>query len=234
VTRYSRPGQVAAARGYAVLYPNYRGSTAYGVEFSKLGQTDAAGREFDDLVDAVEHLVAIGVADRDRVGITGGSYGGYATAWCATRYTEHFRAGVMFVGISNKLSKALTTDIPVEDRMVHTRFDPWTRWQFSLERSPIFHAEQSRTALLIAGGTADTRVNPAQSVQLYRALQLIGKTPVRYVRYPGEGHGNRNAAARDDYARRLMRWMDHFVRDKRTDLPPYELDLDLPEEDTEE
>jgi len=78
---------------------------------------------------------------------------------------------------------------------------------------------------VIAGGTADKRVHPSQSLQLYRALKLIGKTPVRYVRYPGEGHGNRRAAARDDYARRLMRWMDHFVKDKSTDLPPWGLDL---------
>jgi dipeptidyl aminopeptidase/acylaminoacyl peptidase len=231
VTRYSRPGQIAAARGYAVFYPNYRGSTAYGVAFSKLGQSDAAGKEFDDLVDAVEHLVSIGVADKDRVGITGGSYGGYATAWCGTRHTEYFRAGVMFVGISNKITKALTTEIPLEDQMVHTRFDPWTKWQFSLERSPIYHAERSRTAMLIAGGTSDSRVHPEQSLQLYRALKLIGKTPVRYIRYPGEGHGNRNAAARDDFARRLMRWMDHFVKDKQTDLPPWELEVDLADED---
>jgi dipeptidyl aminopeptidase/acylaminoacyl peptidase len=231
VTRYSRPGQVAAARGYAVLYPNYRGSTGYGVEFSKLGQSDAAGKEFDDLVDAVEHLADAGIADRDRVGITGGSYGGYATAWCATRYTDHFRAGVMFVGISNKITKALTTEIPLEDQLVHTRFDPWTRWQFSLERSPIYHVEKSRTALLIAAGTDDRRVHPSQSLQLYRALKLIGKTPVRYVRYPGEGHGNRKAAARDDYARRLMRWMDHFVKDRQSDLPPWELEIDLPDDE---
>jgi dipeptidyl aminopeptidase/acylaminoacyl peptidase len=234
VTRYSRPGQIAAARGYAVLYPNYRGSTAYGVAFSKAGQSDAGGKEFDDLVDAIEYLVSIGVADRDRVGITGGSYGGYATAWCGTRHTEYFRAGVMFVGISNKITKALTTEIPLEDKMVHTRFDPWTKWQFSLERSPIYYAERARTAMLIAGGTKDSRVDPAQSLQFYRALKLIGKTPVRYIRYPGEGHGNRNAAARDDYARRLMRWMDHFVKDKQTDLPPWELEIDLGDDDDED
>jgi dipeptidyl aminopeptidase/acylaminoacyl peptidase len=236
VSSYSRPGQLAAAKGYAVFYPNYRGSTGRGVAFSKLGQGDAAGKEFDDLVDAVEHLIAEGIVDRERVGITGGSYGGYATAWAATRLTEHFRAGVMFVGISNKLSKGLTTEIPVEDRLVHTLFDPWTRWQFSLERSPIYHVEQSRTALLIAGGTADSRVHPSQSLQLYRALKLIGKAPVRYVRYPGEGHGNRRAAARDDYARRLMRWMDHFLLDDTQELPPWDLGLgeDSEEEDDEE
>ncbi len=227
VTSYSRPAQLAAAQGYAVFYPNYRGSTGRGVAFSKLSQGDAAGAEFDDLVDAVDHLVAIGVADKDRVGITGGSYGGYAAAWCSTRYTERFRAGVMFVGISNKVSKGLTTEIPIEDVMVHTRFDPWKNWQFSLERSPVYHADKSRTALLIAHGQADTRVHPAQSLQLYRALKLIGKTPVRYIRYPGEPHGNRRAASRDDYTRRMMRWFNHFLLTDSRELPDW--DLPLPE-----
>ncbi len=129
LSNYSRPGQIAAARGYAVLYPNYRGSTGRGVAFSKLSQGDAAGKEFDDLVDAIDHLAQVGIADPDRVGINGGSYGGYATAWCSTRYSDRFRAGVMFVGISNKLSKGWTTEVPVEDDLVHTRFEPWTRWE---------------------------------------------------------------------------------------------------------
>ncbi len=224
LSRYSAPGQLAAARGYAVFYPNYRGSTGRGVEFSKLGQSDAAGKEFDDVVDAVDALVAAGIADNDRVGVTGGSYGGYATAWLATTYSDRFQAGVMFVGISNKISKGMTTEIPVEDIMVHARFAPYTNWQFSLERSPLYHVEKCRTPMLIAGGTADSRVHPSQSLQFYRALKLIGETPVRYVRYPGEQHGNRRAASRDDYARRLMRWMDHFVKEGNTELPPWDLD----------
>ncbi len=234
VTSYSRPAQLAAAHGYAAFYPNYRGSTGRGVAFTKLSQGDAAGAEFDDLVDAVDHLVAIGVADKNRVGITGGSYGGYATAWCSTHFTERFRAGVMFVGISNKLSKGLTTEIPVEDVMVHTRFDPWTKWQFSLERSPVYHADKSRTALLIAHGQADTRVHPAQSLQLYRALKLIGKTPVRYIRYPGEPHGNRRAASRDDYTRRMMRWFGHFLLTDSRELPDWDLPVPLGQDEEDE
>ena len=227
VTSYSRPSQLAAGRGWAVFQPNYRGSTGRGVAFSKLGQGDAAGPEFDDLIDGVDHLVSTGVADQDRVGVTGGSYGGYATAWCSTRFTERFKAGVMFNGISNKHSKALTTDIPVEDRLVHTLYDPWTRASFALERSPLHHAEQSRTPLLILGGINDTRVHPSQSLQLYRALKLIGKTPVRFVRYPGEPHGNRRAASRDDYSRRLMRWMEHFVLEGEGALPPIDIERDV-------
>lgn len=232
LTAYSRPGQLAAAAGFAVLYPNYRGSTGRGVAFSKHGHGDAAGKEFDDLIDAIDHLVAEGIVDADRVGVTGGSYGGYATGWLSTRYSERIRGGVMFVGISNKLSKGFTTDIPIEDQMSHTLFEPWTRWQYGLERSPLFHAEKSRTPLLIAGGTADTRVHPSQSLQLYRALKMMGNAPVRYVRYPGEPHGNRRAASRDDYVRRVMRWMIHFVRDGGTELPPQEVPYDFPADES--
>jgi dipeptidyl aminopeptidase/acylaminoacyl peptidase len=234
LTSYGSPAQLAAAQGYAVFVPNYRGSTGRGVAFSKLSQADAAGAEFDDLVDAVDALVEAGIADGDRVGITGGSYGGYATAWCSTRYSDRFKAGVMFVGISNDLSKGLTTEIPIEDKMVHTLADPWTKLDFRLERSPISYVAQSRTAILIAGGTADSRVHPSQSLQFYRALKLLGKTPVRYIRYPGEGHGNRRAASKDDYARRLMRWMDHFVKEGNTELPPWQLDYGHDEAAVEE
>jgi dipeptidyl aminopeptidase/acylaminoacyl peptidase len=223
LTSYASPGQLAAGQGWAVFYPNYRGSTGRGVAFSKLGQGDAAGKEFDDLIDALDALVAAGIVDNNRVGVTGGSYGGYATAWLSSRYSARFKAGVMFVGISNKTSKGMTTEIPIEDIMVHTLYQPYTRWQYGLERSPIYWVEHVQTPLLIAGGSADSRVHPSQSLQFYRALKLIGKTPVRYVTYPGEGHGNRRAAARDDYARRLMRWMEHFVIEGKTELPPWEL-----------
>jgi dipeptidyl aminopeptidase/acylaminoacyl peptidase len=223
-TNYSNPGQVAAAQGYAVFYPNYRGSTARGVAFSKLGQADAAGAEFDDLVDAKDYLVDSGLVDEDKVGITGGSYGGYASAWGATAQTEHFAASVMFVGISNTISKFGTSDIPQELMLVHSRKWPWDDWQFALERSPIYHAEKSRTPILIMHGEADTRVHVAQSMELYRILKVQDNTPVRMVTFPGEGHGNRNATSQREYTMRLMRWMDHFLKDGKDELPDVELD----------
>ncbi|MBX3744531.1 MAG: S9 family peptidase [Verrucomicrobiae bacterium] len=224
VTSYSLPGQVAAARGFAVFYPNYRGSTGRGVPFSKLGQGDAAGREFDDLVDGVDHLITIGLVDRARVGVTGGSYGGYATAWCSTRYSDRFAAGVMFVGISDKISKFGTTDIPDEEYLVHARKRPWEDWRFQLERSPIYHAGNSRTPLLILHGAADPRVHPAQSLEMYRHLKLRSQAPVRLVLYPGEGHGNRRAAARYDYHLRMLRWFEHYLQGPGGAMPPYDLD----------
>lgn len=228
VTSYSQPGQLAAARGFAVFYPNYRGSTGRGPAFAKLGQGDAAGREFDDLVDAVDHLIATGLADGKKVGITGGSYGGYATAWCSTRYSDRFAAGVMFVGISDKVSKVGTTDIPDEEFFVHARKRPWESWQFLLERSPIYHTASARTPLLILHGKDDPRVNPGQSRELHRHLKLRGQAPVRLVLYPGEEHGNRKAAARYDYNLRLLQWMEHYLIGPGGTPPPYTLDYALP------
>ncbi|HUE88853.1 MAG TPA: S9 family peptidase [Vicinamibacterales bacterium] len=227
-TTYANPGQVGAAQGFAVFYPNYRGSTGRGVEFSKLSQGDPAGKEFDDLVDAVDHLVAAGLAARAKVGITGGSYGGYATAWGATYYTERFAAAVMFVGISDKISKVGTTDIANEEYQVHARKRPWEAWDFFRERSPIYHAGKSRTPTLILHGTADPRVHPTQSLSLYRYLKLHGQVPVRLVWYPGEGHGNRRAASRLDYNLRLMRWMTHYLEGPGGEPPSPALDYRAP------
>jgi dipeptidyl aminopeptidase/acylaminoacyl peptidase len=227
-TGYGNPGQFGAAAGFAVFHPNYRGSTGRGVAFSTLGQADAAGKEFDDLVDAVDHLVNIGLVDTKKVGITGGSYGGYATAWASTYHTERFAAGVMFVGISNKVSKIGTTDIAEEEYLVHARTRVWENWEFFLQRSPVYHAAKSRTPLLIMHGKDDPRVHPTQSLELYRHLKLHGKTPVRLVWYPGEGHGNRRAAARLDYSLRMLRWFEHYLQGPGGAPPPPELEYERP------
>ncbi|PHR64994.1 S9 family peptidase [Pseudidiomarina marina] len=221
--RYGSPVKYAAQQGYALFFPNYRGSTGRGVEFSKLGQNDYAGKEFDDLVDGKDHLVEMGLVDEKKVGITGGSYGGFASAWGATALTEHFAASVMFVGISDNISKFGTTDIAKEMHAVHARSYPWEKWQWYLERSPIYHAEKARTPILIMHGKEDTRVHPSQSMELYRYLKTHGNVPVRLVLYPGEGHGNRRVAAQLDYSMRLMRWMQHFLVEGNKEAPAHEL-----------
>jgi dipeptidyl aminopeptidase/acylaminoacyl peptidase len=224
MTRYSSPGQVFAARGYAVVYPNYRGSTGRGVEFSKLGQHDYAEEEFNDFVDVKRHLVNEGLVDPDRVGITGGSYGGYASMWSASALTEEYAASVAFVGISDQISKFGTGDIPYEMHNVHALAWPWDDWMWLLKRSPIYHAGKTKTPLLIMGGDKDPRVHPGQSLEMYRFVKIRTDTPVRLVIYPGEVHGNRNTAAQYDYSLRLMRWMDHYLKGPGGEPPPYELD----------
>ncbi len=212
ITGYSDPGQVAAGDGHFVFYPNYRGSTGRGIEFAKSSQGDMAGAEFDDIVQGVDQLTAEGIADSARVGVTGASYGGYATGWMATRYTNRFAGGVMFVGISDNISKWGTSDIPEELYLVHARQRIWSDFEKFLERSPIYYAGRANTPLLIMAGKDDTRVDPSQSYELYRHIKTRTDTPVRLVLYPGEGHGNQNATARYDYNLRMMRWFNQYLK----------------------
>jgi dipeptidyl aminopeptidase/acylaminoacyl peptidase len=226
LTGYSMPGQMGAAGGFMIFYPNYRGSTGRGEQFAKSSQGDPAGLEFDDIIDGIDYLINNGMVDKNKVGVTGGSYGGYATAWMATRHTERFAAGVMFVGISNNLSKWGTSDIPEEMFLVHSRKRIWDDYQFFLERSPIYYAGQAKTPLLILTGAGDTRVDPSQSKELYRHIKTRTETPVRLVLYPGEGHGNRNATARFDYNLRMMRWFNLYLQQGSETLPQTTLDLE--------
>ena len=229
-TRYSNPGQVLAGRGVAVFMINYRGSTGYGVPFSKADHGDFAGAEFDDLVDGVDALIERGFVDKSKVGVTGGSYGGYATGWLCTRYTNRFAAGVMFVGISDNISKFGTSDIPEEMFLVHHRKRTFDDWEFFLQRSPIYYAGQAKTPLLILHGKDDPRVNVGQSRELYRHLKVRTSTPVRLVLYPGEGHGNRKAAARYDYNLRMLRWFEDYLLGGAKEKPPIDLEYPLEKE----
>ena len=220
ITRYSDPGHFGAGDGYAVFYPNYRGSTGRGQTFAKLDHQDAPAAEFNDYIDGLEYLANEGIVDPDRVGITGGSYGGYASAWGATAQSEHFKAAVIFVALTDLISFSGTTDISEEMVVSHFRDYPEGNWQTYLEQSPVYHASKSKTPSLILHGEADPRVHPSQSLELYRYLKRVGEAPVRLVTYPDEGHGNRKAAAQYDYALRLMRWMDRFVKQNHDNLPP--------------
>lgn len=227
LTAYSIPGQMATAKGYAVFYPNYRGSTGRGVEFAYSSQGDLAGKEFDDIVDGVDYLIAQGLADEKRIGVTGGSYGGYASAWMSTYYSDRFAAAVMFVGISNNLSKWGTSDIPEELYLVHSRKRIWNDWEGYLKRSPVYYVDRSQTPILIMHGADDPRVHPAQSMELYRHLKVRKpELPVRLIYYPGEGHGNRNSGSKYDYNLRMLQWFDTYLMtgDKTAAKP----DLDLP------
>lgn len=226
LTGYSRPGHIGAGEGFAIFYPNYRGSTGRGFGFIELDHLDPPGAEFQDIVDGVGYLANQGLIDPARVGITGGSYGGFASAWGATYASEHFAASVPFVALTDLVSFMGNTDIPVEMVDVHFIHYPWQNWEWYFEHSPIMNAEGSRTPTLIMHGEADTRVAPSQAYILYRYLQLAGEAPVRLVTYPGEGHGLRNAAAQFDYAHRLMGWMRHYLQGPGGEIPPAELDID--------
>ncbi|MBD3224340.1 MAG: prolyl oligopeptidase family serine peptidase [Caldithrix sp.] len=238
VTRYATPGQVLAGKGYAVFYPNYRASTGYGLEFAAAGYNDAAGTEFDDIADGIKHFIDTGLADEQRIGLAGGSYGGFAAAWFSSYYTDLVKATGMFVGISDLISKRGTTDIPYEELYVHSGKKLEEMWRQSLQRSPIYHAHknENKTAVLIFGGAEDSRVHPSQSIEFYRRLKMNDHKAVRLVQYPGEGHGNRRQPGRIDVLYRTINWYDWYVKDgKPVDgpMPPLDISdqygLDLPE-----
>jgi dipeptidyl aminopeptidase/acylaminoacyl peptidase len=227
-TSYSRWGQLLAARGYFVWMPNYRASTGRGVAFAKADHGDPMGAEFHDHLDAIAEFARRGWIDPQRVGIGGGSYGGYTAAWAATRHSRHFAAAVAFVPVVDLRTKWYCSDIPFEYYYVHYE-ERWPHEQreFLAQRSPLTYATQCTTPLLLLGGTADSRVHPSQPLMLYRAVKFATKTPCRLVQYPGEGHGNRVNVNRYDYTLRTLRWFDHYLKpgEHRHDpLPPKELD----------
>ncbi len=226
LSRYSTPGQVMAGKGYLVAYLNYRASSGYGIDFAMEGFMDPAGKEFDDLADGIDYLVAQKGADKERIGMAGGSYGGYAAAWFATYYTKYVKAVCMFVGISDLISKRGTTDIANEEMLVHSGKSLEEQWQMNLERSPIYWAHQSKTATLIYGGADDPRVHPAQSLELHRRMKMNNHPAVRLVQYPGEGHGNRKQVGRIDVLYRQMAWLDWYVKDLKPlngPMPPLDI-----------
>ncbi|MFK7742385.1 MAG: prolyl oligopeptidase family serine peptidase [Planctomycetota bacterium] len=212
LTTYSQWGHLLAARGIASWYPNYRSSTGYGVAFCKHDHGDPMGKEFTDHLDAIDYFVAKGIVDRDRVGVGGGSYGGYTAAWAATNKSEHFACAVSFVPFVDIRTKWLTTDIPTEFFYVHYQEKwPWEQKGLLEDRSPLTWARNCETPLLVLGGTSDPRVHPSQPFMLYRAVKYATETPVRYVQYDGEGHGNRVNVNRMDYCLRTMRWFEHYL-----------------------
>jgi dipeptidyl aminopeptidase/acylaminoacyl peptidase len=98
-----------AGRGYAVFYPNYRGSIGRGPKFAMADHRDLMGKEFEDMLDGLDHLVKLGIAEPARIGVGGGSYGGYTSAWAATAGSARFRAAIMWMGISNWISMGRRT-----------------------------------------------------------------------------------------------------------------------------
>ncbi len=187
-TDFSFQFQFWAARGYAVVYTNPRGSTGYGEPFL-WGTWGAWGdRDGEDVLAGVDHAIRTFPIDSTRLGITGYSYGGFLTNWLITR-TGRFRAAVTGAGISNWISDYGTSDIP---RTKESEFygTPWeergaeTLWR----QSPVRYAGRVRTPTMFIHGEADLRVPIEQAEQMYTALLKNG-VPGRFVRYPGMYHG---------------------------------------------
>ena len=208
---YSRWGQMLAGQGYLTLYPNYRGSIGRGPEFAMADHKDLMGKEFEDMIDGIDHLVAVGLADNARVGIGGGSYGGYTSAWAATYGSDRFKAAIPWMGISNWISMTGTSDIFLENSTVHWNLVMYENYEKYWERSPLKYIDRAKTPSLIVHGAADPRVPPGQSLELYTALKWKG-VPVEYVIYPREGHGISERAHQLDFMQRVSGWFGKYVK----------------------
>lgn len=190
---YNSLAQFFANRGYAVLTPNFRGSTGYGKKFLNAGNNEWGGKMQDDITWGVKHLVAQGIADPKRVAILGGSYGGYATLAGVAFTPDIYKAAVSIVGPSNlhTLLESIPPYWEAGRKMFHMRMgDPTTpEGKKQLERqSPLNSADKIKTPLLVVQGANDPRVKKAESDQIVVALR-DRKFPVEYIVAPDEGHG---------------------------------------------
>jgi dipeptidyl aminopeptidase/acylaminoacyl peptidase len=198
--------QTLAGAGYVVLMPNPRGSTGYGERFTEACVRDWGGKDYEDLMTAMDALVRKGVADPDRLFVTGYSYGGFMTTW-VVGHTDRFRAAIIGAPVSNRLSMAGTTDIPeFSEYEVGNLFEePLTHW----ESSPLAHLPNCRTPVLLEHHEGDIRCPIGQAEEIFQALKMLGRE-VEFLRYPGGFHVlEYHAPSQDvDYQQRQIAWFD--------------------------
>jgi dipeptidyl aminopeptidase/acylaminoacyl peptidase len=200
--------QLFAANGFMVLAPNFRGSGGYSQSFVDSDRDDWGGKDYGDIMSGVDHVVAGGLADPDRLGIEGWSYGGFMTSWIIG-HTNRFKAAVAGAAVTNLFSFYGTTDI---QRFIEWEFlgHPWDHLESIRAHSPITYAPKTTTPTLILHGEADVRVPIEQGWQLYTTLKKVG-TPVEFVRYPREGHGFREPAHKRDRYARMLEWFERYL-----------------------
>ena len=185
---YSGFYQYLASRGIAVLAPNVRGSTGYGKTYQTLIHHDWGGDELKDFEAAAKYLQAQDWVDSDRIGVYGGSFGGFATLSCISRLPDYWAVAVDLVGPSNLVTFARAVP-PTWRRMMATWVgDPETEVDFLMERSPVTYVDQIKTPLFVIQGANDPRVVKSESDQIVARLRERGVS-VRYDVYEDEGHG---------------------------------------------
>ncbi len=204
-------GQLLAARGYAVFYPNIRGSSGYGQKFIELNRGDWGGGDYRDIMAGVDDLIARGVADPEKLAIGGWSYGGYMSEWAITQ-TTRFKAAVSGAGLSNLISEYGTEQGPSYDEWFYgLPYEPDKVAGF-LNSSPFVHLKNVKTPTLILQGDADPVDPPGQSQELYRGLKRYG-VETELVTYPREPHGFQEEKHLMDRLNRILVWYDKHLKD---------------------
>lgn len=203
-------GQLLAARGYAIFYPNIRGSIGYGQKFIEMNRGDWGGGDFKDVMAGVDDLIARGIADADKLGIGGWSYGGYMSEWAITQ-TTRFKAAVSGAGLANLISEYGTEEGPSYDEWFYgVPYEPAKVAGF-LNSSPFVHLKNAKTPTLILQGEADTVDPVGQSLELYRGLKRYG-VDTELVLYPREPHGFREEKHLVDRLKRILAWYDKYLK----------------------
>ena len=202
--------QLLANRGLVVLAPNVRGSTGYGREWQELNRRDWGGGDLADVIAGVDWLLRERIADPKRIGITGGSYGGFMTLYALARYPERFAAGVSSVGVVSWNTLFETTRGDLREYLIRELGDPAKDPQLYAERSPITHAKKIRAALLVLQGANDPRVPKGEALQIVEALKA-GGAPYAYHEYANEGHGFSRTENRIDALRRTVDWLTKYL-----------------------
>lgn len=198
-----------AARGFAILRPNIRGSGGYGKKFRLANLNDWGGKDYEDLNTGVDHLIATGVADSERLAVIGWSYGGYMTSWVIT-HTKRFKVAVVGAGVTNLWSCAGSMDIQgfLPD---YFSGEPWDKLDTYLKHSPMYYVKGVSTPTLILHGEADRRVPISQAYELYNAMRRQGVT-TKMVVYPGMGHGPSDPETSLDLMQRQLDWVGKYIR----------------------
>jgi dipeptidyl aminopeptidase/acylaminoacyl peptidase len=210
--------QTHAAQGYVVFYCNPRGSEGYGNAFNHALMHNWGELVMEDIMAGVDAVIATGTVDPERLAITGGSFGGFATAWIIA-HTQRFKAAVTQRGVYNLISFYSTTDIPT---FAQTQFDllPWENHEILWQKSPLAHSPHIQTPLLIIHSENDFRVSIEQAEQLFAWLHRMGKV-VRLVRFPREGHEltrSGEPAHRIRSLTEMIEWWNAYIQ---PDAPPH-------------
>ena len=201
-------GQLLVAQGFAVFYPNIRGSTGYGERFVEMNRGDWGGTDFRDVMAGVDYMIAQGVADPNRLGIGGWSYGGYMSEWAITQ-TTRFKAAVSGAGLANLASEFGTEAGPSYDEWFYGL--PYENLDGFMKSSPVKYLKNARTPTLILQGDADTTDPLGQSQELYRGLKHYG-VEAEMVVYPREPHGLREEKHLLDRLNRIVAWYETHLK----------------------
>ena len=201
-------GQLLASRGYAVLYPNVRGSTGYGAKFVEMNRADWGGGDFKDVMAGVDAMIARGVADPNRLGIGGWSYGGYMAAWAVTQ-TTRFKAAVSGAPVIDMASEFGTEDGSAYDEWFYGT--PYEKLEGFIKSSPITYVKNVKTPTLLLQGESDLTDPIGQSQQFYRGLKRYGVAS-DFVVYPREPHGLREEKHLLDRLNRILAWYDRYLK----------------------